>query len=162
MHRSGFDNLSRRYALATCHPPLNVIKLRKSVTIQSIFNTSISKWKEQMDSNTIEFYTGLISCVKHLIESDDFKEQHRTSEKAFSRNRTLTLPIVTVFLLNMVKRSLQDELDEFFKLIQNKKIADRVVTKSAFTQARSKLQYESFIELYNDPQKLDHRLRYNR
>jgi hypothetical protein len=100
-----------------------------------------------MDSNTSEFYTGIITCVKHLIESNDFKERHRTSKKAFSRNRTLTFTIVTLFLLNMVKRSLQDELDEFFKLIQNKKIAARVITKSAFTQARTKLQYEAFIEL---------------
>ena len=100
-----------------------------------------------MDSNTTQFYIGLITCVKQLIESNEFKKRHRTSQMAFSRNRTLTFPIVTLFLLNLVKRSTQDELDEFFKAIQNKKIATRVVTKSAFTQARRKLDYKAFIEL---------------
>ena len=100
-----------------------------------------------MDSNTIQFYTGFTACVKQLIESEAFKKRHRTSPEAFSRNRTLTFPIVTLFLLNLVKRSMQDELDEFFKAIQNKKVAERVVTKSAFTQARRKLSYKAFIEL---------------
>lgn len=47
----------------------------------------------------------------------------------------------------MVKRSLQDELDEFFKAINGRKIAARIVTKSAFCQARRKLHYEAFVEL---------------
>ncbi len=112
------------------------------------FNHGNEEMEEnQMDSNTIQFYTGLIACVKQLIESEAFKERHRTSKKAFSRNRTLTFPIVTVFLLNLVKRSMQDELDEFFKAVQNQKVAERVVTKSAFTQARRKLHYKAFIEL---------------
>lgn len=112
------------------------------------FNHGNEEMEEnQMDSNTIQFYTGLIACAKQLIESDAFQERHRTSKEAFSRNRTLTFPIVTLFLLNLVKRSMQDELDEFFKAIQNKKVAERVVTKSAFTQARRKLHYQAFIEL---------------
>lgn len=100
-----------------------------------------------MDSNTTQFYTGLITCIKQLLASEAFKERHRTSQKAFSRNRTLTFPIVILFLLNMVKRALQDELDEFFKALQGQKVAARVVTKSAFSQARRKLHYEAFSEL---------------
>ena len=100
-----------------------------------------------MDSNTSQFYTGLLTCIKQLIESDAFKERHRTSKKAFSRKRTLTFPIVTLFFLNLVKHALQDELDEFFKVILGGKIAERVVTKSAFSQARLKLRYEVFVEL---------------
>lgn len=52
-----------------------------------------------------------------------------------------------MFLLNLVKRSIQDELDEFFKAVRGSKIAARIVTKSAFCQARRKLNYEAFIEL---------------
>jgi hypothetical protein len=100
-----------------------------------------------MDSNTTQFYTGFIACIKQLLESDAFKERHRISKKAFSRNRTLTFPIMILFLLNLVKHALQDELDEFFKAIEGNKVAERVVTKSAFSQARRKLQYEAFIEL---------------
>jgi hypothetical protein len=52
-----------------------------------------------------------------------------------------------LFLLNLVKRGLQDELDEFFKALNGGKVATRVVTKSAFCQARCKLDYRAFIEL---------------
>ena len=47
----------------------------------------------------------------------------------------------------MVKRALQDELDEFFRALQQEKVAERVVTKSAFSQARQKLKHTAFIEL---------------
>jgi len=47
----------------------------------------------------------------------------------------LPFVIVILFLLNMIKRALQDELDEFFKLLKGTEIAVRVVTKSAFSQA---------------------------
>jgi hypothetical protein len=100
-----------------------------------------------MDSNTKQFYIGLINCLKQLIESLAFKERHRTSKTAFSRNRTLTFPIVLLFLLNLVKRALQDELDEFFKALAGSKVALRAVSKSAFCQARGKLGYGAFIEL---------------
>ena len=47
----------------------------------------------------------------------------------------------------MVKRALQDELDELFKLLNQQDVAVRIVTKSAFSQARKKLKYEAFVEL---------------
>ncbi len=53
--------------------------------------------------------------------------------------------------MNMIKRALQDELDEFFKVLQGGEVADRQVTNSAFTQARQKLKYTAFIDL-NDEQ----------
>jgi len=55
--------------------------------------------------------------------------------------------VVVIFLLNLLKRSQQDELDEFFKLQKGTQVTVRVVTKSAFTQARKKLKYAAFIEL---------------
>jgi hypothetical protein len=100
-----------------------------------------------MDSNTTQFYIGYIALIKQLFESEAFKERHRTSEKAFTRQRTLTFPIVILFLLNLVKRGLQDELDEFFKAYNGGKVATRVVTKSGFCQARCKLDYRAFVEL---------------
>jgi hypothetical protein len=100
-----------------------------------------------MDSNTTQFYICYIARIKQLLESEAFKERYRTSEKAFTRHRTLTFPIVILFLLNLVKRGLQDELDEFFKALNGGKVATRVVTKSAFCQARCKLDYRAFIEL---------------
>ena len=41
----------------------------------------------------------------------------------------------------MPKCALQDELDQFFKVLQGGEVADHQVTDSAFTQARQKLKY---------------------
>jgi len=88
-----------------------------------------------------------VGHLKAILEADEFKDRHRRSERDFSRKRCLTFCVVVLFLINMVKRSLQDELDEFFKAIQQGKLAEREVTKSAFSQARKKLKHTAFIEL---------------
>ena len=90
---------------------------------------------------------GLIAALKNRLFASDFLERHRRSEKDFTRKRCLPFCIVVLFLLNLVKRSLQDELDEFFKLESREDVAAREVTKSAFTQARKKLHAGAFIEL---------------
>jgi hypothetical protein len=104
-----------------------------------------------MNSNTRQFYTGLMAYIRQLIGSDKFKQRHRISGKAFTRKRILRFELMILFLLNMVKHAVQDELDEFFKILQGSKVARRIVTKSAFSQARKKLKYSAFIEL-NDEQ----------
>jgi hypothetical protein len=100
-----------------------------------------------MDTATASACQGLIEKLKNRLYSDEFKERHRQSEKDFTRKRSLTFVVVVVFLLNMVKRSLQDELDEFFNLEKEAVVPAREVTKSAFSQARKKLKYSAFIEL---------------
>lgn len=47
----------------------------------------------------------------------------------------------------MRKHSSQVELDQFFKVINNKNEASQHITKSAFFQARKQLSYRAFIEL---------------
>jgi hypothetical protein len=100
-----------------------------------------------MTQDTASICLGLLEDLKSLLLSPDFKDRHRQDKKHFTRKRCLTFIIVIVFLLNLVKRSLQDELDEFFKLFNNEDVAIRIVTKSAFTQARKKLKYQAFAEL---------------
>ena len=103
--------------------------------------------KIRMDPTTEALHTELIETLKRRLSSTDFMERHRRSSKDFTRTRCLPFVIVVLFLLNMVKRALQDELDEFFKLRNGEAVAVREVTKSAFTQARKKLKHEAFIEL---------------
>jgi len=100
-----------------------------------------------MDEKTTAQSTGLIQHLKNTMTSGRFMKQHRLNEKAFSRERTLTFVVVIVFLLNMLKRALQDELDEFYKTITGEEFASRKVSKSAFSQARKKLKHSAFIEL---------------
>ena len=100
-----------------------------------------------MDEMTAEYYTGLLDCLKAKMTSPRFMTEHRRSVKDFSRKRCLTFAIVLMFLMNMIKRALQDELDEFFKGFSAEPVACRQVSKSAFTQARQKLKHTAFIAL---------------
>ena len=49
--------------------------------------------------------------------------------------------------MNLVKGSLQDELDHFFSTLNNEECDFRHVTKSAFCQARKKISHTAFIAL---------------
>ena len=100
-----------------------------------------------MNAATAANYQGLFAHLKGVLFSADFKVRHRRHEHDFTRQRCLPFTIVVLFLLNLVKRALQDELDEFFKLQHGEAVAVRVVTKSAFSQARQKLDYTAFVEL---------------
>jgi hypothetical protein len=100
-----------------------------------------------MSPETETICLNLIERLKERLNAPDFRERHRRSEKDFSRQRCLPFDTVVLFLLNLVKRSLQDELDEFFNLSRGEAVATPVVTKSAFSQARQKLKAEAFIEL---------------
>jgi hypothetical protein len=100
-----------------------------------------------MSIETASVYQGLFQHLKNLLESPDFQSRHRQHPQDFTRQRCLTFGIVVCFLLNLLKRALQDELDEFFKALTGAEFAMRLATKSAFCQARQKLKYEAFIEL---------------
>jgi hypothetical protein len=45
------------------------------------------------------------------------------------------------------KHSNQVELDQFFKAINEEKIASQVITKSAFFQSRKQVSYTAFVAL---------------
>ena len=100
-----------------------------------------------MDEITATRYTGLLNSLKAKMTSHRFMTEHRQSPQDFTRKRCLTFVIVLVFLMNLIKRALQDELDEFFKVLDAAPIACRQVSKSAFTQARQKLKHTAFIAL---------------
>jgi hypothetical protein len=91
-------------------------------------------------AKTVEF-------VKNQIFSNEFINTYKRSKSDFTRKRTLPFQTVLIFLMNMLRSSLQNELDIFFKLINKKETLNREVTASAFSQARQKLKHEAFIEL---------------
>ena len=92
-------------------------------------------------------YTEMVYHLRNRLESESFVARHRKRPEDFSRERCLSFQIVILMLINMMKRSLQDELDEFFKVLNQEKVASRRVGKSAFSQARQKLKASAFIEL---------------
>lgn len=103
-----------------------------------------------MDQHTATIYSGLMDHLKSKIADPEFMKRHRSNKKAFTRRRCLTFVTMVVFLLNMLKHALQDELDEYFKVLTDREFSDRQVTKSAFSQARQKLKHSAFIELNRD------------
>lgn len=95
------------------------------------------------------FHANIIEFIKNIIHSQIFLLKFRKSDNDFTRNRKLPFHLLILFLLNMIRASLQNELDNFYKLIFNSEIAISYITKSAFTKARKKLKYQAFIELNN-------------
>ena len=73
--------------------------------------------------------------------------QHRLHSNDFIRERKLSFPNLMLFFLNFRKGASQQELDQFFPLLTSQNAAQQMVTKSAFTQARTKLSAGAFSEL---------------
>jgi len=94
-----------------------------------------------------ELCANLVKFLKEIITSEEFLARHRQSDKNFIRNRIIPFPVLIFFLMNLIKGSLQDELDYFFKALSNLDVAARIVTKSAFCKARKRLNNTAFIEL---------------
>jgi len=95
----------------------------------------------------LKICANLIDFLKNIIFSQDFLSRHRRCHKDFVRERLLPFHNMIFFLMNMIKGSLQDELDYFFKALHAEEVSIRTVTKSAFTKARKKLHHQAFIEL---------------
>lgn len=89
----------------------------------------------------------LIDFLKNIIISDDFIIRNKCSTKDFTRQRKLPFHILILFLMNLIKGSYQDELDNFFKVLNSYQVAKRFVSKAALVKARMKVKYEAFIEL---------------
>lgn len=74
-------------------------------------------------------------------------ERHRCDKTAFTRQRKLTFPNLILHGLNLLKGASQQELDNTFEQLQPQALPVRQVTKSAYTQARSKFSHQAFIEI---------------
>lgn len=100
-----------------------------------------------MDPEIERKYTELIYHLRKRLESESFLNRHRKRKQDFTRKRALPFVTIVLMLINMMKHSLQDELDEFFKELNREKVASRRVSKGAFSQARRKLEASAFVEL---------------
>jgi hypothetical protein len=89
----------------------------------------------------------IICSLKHLLHSPAFIERSRKSQKDFTRQRKLPFHLLILLLINFVKGSYQDELDQFFKALHRFDVAKRVVSNVALGKARLKLKFQAFIEL---------------
>lgn len=73
-----------------------------------------------------------------------FKCTYRNKPNNFSRNSKMGFKETALFMMNMVKRTLQLELNTFFETVLKK---ESPVSKQAYTKARQNIKPELFIDL---------------
>ena len=86
----------------------------------------------------------IIERIKKKLYSNKFMKDNKVKDKDFTRKRKLPFTSLVLFMINIVKQTIQKELTRFIKMIDNK---SSNITKSAFSQSRVKLKPEAFIEL---------------
>lgn len=87
--------------------------------------------------------------VTKTIEDEQFVERSRSEDggKGFTRDRKITFVHLIVLLIQSISKSLQRELNSFYQKLHNSDFSIQYVTKGAFSQSRSKLKPEAFLEL---------------
>ena len=89
----------------------------------------------------------LIEALRQHLHDPAFRARHRIRPQDFTRNRSLTFPVVLLLILQKTVKSVQRHLNEFLAQVAAKN-AD--VTPGGWTQARAKLKHAAFCELNRD------------
>ena len=79
---------------------------------------------------------------RFLIESNANKEKYTTYATAFTKPKKLSFMLTVLFLLNLPRKSLGVEIEDFFKLLGKEELT---CTKSAISQSRYKIKPTIFI-----------------
>lgn len=98
-----------------------------------------------------EICAAVLNRVRESIHSEPFRQKYRVGNR-FTRIRKLTIGIVMTFLLFIRKRSLPNEIAEFFNLYRDKisEITGKPVqnfTKQAISKARRGISLDAFYWL---------------
>ena len=104
----------------------------------SVLHTTVNPKRSTMKKKTHE----ILEEIRTLILSENFKTAYRSTNKDFIRDCLITFPILILVILNLMRRSLQSELNNLVKVIYVP-----IISKQAFSAARKKLLPEAFIEL---------------
>ena len=88
----------------------------------------------------------LIDALRQRLRDPSFVARHRRQPPDFTRQRTLTFPVVCLLLLQKTTKSVQRHLHDFLTQWLPEAAAP-TVTPGAWTQARAKFQPGAFTEL---------------
>lgn len=80
-----------------------------------------------------------------MLHDEAFKTECKMNPKDFTRDRKLPFARLALFMLNLVRKTLQVELDRFFALLGLQE--QPPASKQAFSKARMKLSAQTFIRL---------------
>ncbi len=102
--------------------------------------------------NKINYFKEGIRVTNLLINDIIFLCEFRMKKTYFTREGTskMNFKDIILFILNFVKKSLQLELDDFFKKVHKN---DKNITKQAFSQARRKVSPKAFVYLLDNVNK---------
>lgn len=84
----------------------------------------------------------IFGILKERLHSSEFLDISRINPRDFTRNRLLTCQILLLFILNLLKKSIPKEMIYFCEYCHIDE-----VSRSAITQARSKLSPKAFVFL---------------
>lgn len=87
-----------------------------------------------------------LTITNQLINDIIFMCEARTKITYFTRSGKMGFKSTILFILNFVKKSLQIELDSFFKNIEKEKSS---ITKQGYSEARQKISPAAFIKMAN-------------
>ena len=85
--------------------------------------------------------------ISKAYNDDNFKAEHRKTSKDFTRTCKFTLPSLIELILSFSNHSLQTELNQYFKIKQQRKVARQYATDGGFVKARKKFSASAFVEL---------------
>lgn len=84
----------------------------------------------------------IIKELNLKIESEEFKDLHKSNVKDFSRTRSLNFVLVMVSIINKLSKSLSVEVTKYLQ-----RFGKTIVSKQAFSKARYKISASAFIDL---------------
>lgn len=85
-----------------------------------------------------------VEQTQEKLDNFLFKCNYRYHSKHFSRESKMGFKETVLFMMNMVKKSLQLELNSFFESVLRK---DFTISKQAYSKARQNLKPELFLDL---------------
>lgn len=86
----------------------------------------------------------IFEILKSKIHSKEFIQEAKLSSKFFLRQRLLPFPVIFLFILNLLRKSIPKELNSLCKNMKIKK-----TSRSAISQARDKISSQAFVRLNN-------------
>ncbi|CAN5505522.1 hypothetical protein BH10BAC1_BH10BAC1_21470 [soil metagenome] len=92
--------------------------------------------------NTMKKTHEILEKIRFTILSENFKMIYRSNKEDFIRSCIVTFPILIVLIINLMRKSLQVELNNFGKFMHLP-----IISKQAFSAARKKLLPTAFVEL---------------
>jgi len=98
-----------------------------------------------MVQTNLKIIAELKSVLNEISENQSLRELVTNSPTAFSRDRKLTMQRLVGLIINLPKRSLSIEIQEFFRVLE----VEDCATKGAFCQQRSKL-LPIFFQIWNN------------